>query len=49
MVVHRAYGNQMSLCNGIPEGHAAIATGVDAHVTCPYCIEIMNMWERNRQ
>ena len=49
MAIHRAYGNKMSLCNGIPEGHAAIATGVDADVTCRECLEIMKRWERNKQ
>ena len=48
MVVHRAHGNKMSLCNGIPEGHAAIATGVDDQVTCPECREIINIQKRNK-
>lgn len=49
MVVHKAYGDKMSLCDGIPEGHAAIATGVDVDVTCQECIEIINIQKRNKQ
>ena len=49
MVIHRAYGNKMSLCDGIPEGHAAIVTSVDAGVTCPDCIEIINIQKRKKK
>ena len=48
MVVHKAYGDKMSLCDGIPDGHAAIATGVDDQVTCPECREIINIQKRNK-